>query len=98
MLRAFVAGLALAGLAQQATSQTFSADELARRTIGRRAVEAVIWGMAAVSYDLMRQAAPRVSLRAWSRGTSLQAESEPTEVASGRSGIRTKAIIRRAGV
>ena len=42
---------------QQATSQTFSADELSRRTIERRAVEAVIWGMPAVNYDLMRQAA-----------------------------------------
>jgi hypothetical protein len=57
MLRAFVAGLALVGLAQQASSQTFSADELARRTIERRAVEAVIWGMPAVNYDLMLQAA-----------------------------------------
>jgi hypothetical protein len=57
MLRAFVAGLAVVGFAQQATSQTFSADELARRTIERRAVEAVIWGMPAVNYDLMRQAA-----------------------------------------
>jgi hypothetical protein len=57
MFRAFVAGLALAGFAQQATSQTFSADELARRTIERRAVQAVIWGMPAVNYDLMRQAA-----------------------------------------
>jgi hypothetical protein len=57
MLRGFVAGLALVGFAQQATSQTFSADELARRTIERRAVEAVIWGMPAVNYDLMRQAA-----------------------------------------
>src|SRR3984957_2697428 len=57
MLRALVVGLALVGLAQQATSQTFSADELARRTIERRAVEAVIWGMPAVNYDLMRLAA-----------------------------------------
>ena len=57
MLRTFVAGLALVGFAQQATSQTFSGDELARRTIERRAVEAVIWGMPAVNYDLMRQAA-----------------------------------------
>jgi hypothetical protein len=57
MLRALVAGLALVGLAQQASSQTFSADELARRTIERRAVEAVIWGMPAVSSDLLRQAA-----------------------------------------
>src|SRR5271169_3611494 len=57
MLRALVAGLAVVGFAQQAASQTFSADELARRTIERRAVEAVIWGMPAVNYDLMRQAA-----------------------------------------
>ena len=57
MLRALVAGLALVGFAQQASSQTFSADELTRRTIERRAVEAVIWGMPAVSSDLMRQAA-----------------------------------------
>ena len=57
MLRALVAALALVGFAQQATSQTFSADELARRTIERRAVEAVIWGMPTVNYDLMRQAA-----------------------------------------
>jgi hypothetical protein len=57
MLRAFVAGLALVGFAQQAASQTFSADELARRTIERRAVEAVIWGMPAVNYDLIREAA-----------------------------------------
>jgi hypothetical protein len=57
MLRLFVAGLALLGLTQQASSQTSSADELARRTIERRAVEAVIWGIPAVNYDLMRQAA-----------------------------------------
>jgi hypothetical protein len=33
--------------------------ELIERTIGRRAVEAVIWGMPAVNYDLMYQAAVR---------------------------------------
>ena len=32
-------------------------DELSQRTIHRRAVEAVIWGMPAVNYDLMLQAA-----------------------------------------
>jgi hypothetical protein len=32
-----------------------SADDLSRRTIERRAVEAVIWGMPAVNYDLMLQ-------------------------------------------
>ena len=32
-----------------------SSQDLARRTIERRAVEAVIWGMPAVNYDLMLQ-------------------------------------------
>ena len=32
-----------------------SPEELHRRTIERRAVEAVIWGMPAVNYDLMLQ-------------------------------------------
>ena len=34
----------------------FSAADLARRTIERRAVEAVLWGMPAVNFDLMYQA------------------------------------------
>ena len=38
-------------------AQPFSAGELARRAVERRAVEAVIWGMPAVNYDLMFQAA-----------------------------------------
>src|SRR5215470_17956622 len=36
-------------------AETFSAEELQRRNIERRAVEAVIWGMSAVNTDLMRQ-------------------------------------------
>jgi hypothetical protein len=36
-------------------AQQFSADELARRTIQRRAIEAVVWGMPAVNYELMLQ-------------------------------------------
>ncbi len=36
-----------------------SDDDLMRRTIERRAVEAVIWGMPAVNYDLMFQAGVR---------------------------------------
>ena len=36
-----------------------AADDLARRAIERRAVEAVNWGMPAVNYDLMLQAAIR---------------------------------------
>ena len=39
-----------------AQAQTFSAQDLARRTIERRGVEAVIWGMPAVNLDLMLQA------------------------------------------
>ena len=38
-------------------AQTSSASQLAERSIERRAVEAVIWGMPAVNYDLMLQAA-----------------------------------------
>jgi hypothetical protein len=36
-----------------AQAQTFSADDLNNRTIHRRAVEAVIWGMPAVNFDLV---------------------------------------------
>ena len=46
--------------ASAAATQTFSSEELARRTIHRRAVEAVIWGMPMVNYDLMLQAAIRI--------------------------------------
>jgi len=36
-------------------AQNLSSDDLARRTVERRAVEAVNWGMSAVNYDLMLQ-------------------------------------------
>src|SRR5215475_13593549 len=36
-------------------AESFSAEDLNRRAIERRAVEAVIWGMPAVNTDLMRQ-------------------------------------------
>jgi hypothetical protein len=42
--------------AASATATTFSAADLAERTIHRRAVEAVIWGMPAVNAELMYQA------------------------------------------
>jgi hypothetical protein len=42
-----------------ATDTGFSLDDLARRTIHRRAVEAVMWGMPAVNFDLMYQATVR---------------------------------------
>jgi hypothetical protein len=50
-----VATLAVICLAAQANAQNLSAEDLARRTIDRRAAEAVIWGMPAVNYDLMLQ-------------------------------------------
>src|SRR5215467_2962869 len=39
------------------TNRTFNSAELAERAIYRRAVEAVSWGMPAVNYDRMLQAA-----------------------------------------
>jgi hypothetical protein len=48
-----LAALGLIGLAGAANAET-SADN-SRRSIERRAVEAVIWGMPAVNYDLMYQ-------------------------------------------
>jgi len=50
-----LAVLAAVALIAPANAQTPSPDDLARRTIERRAVEAVIWGMPAVNYDLMLQ-------------------------------------------
>jgi hypothetical protein len=38
------------------SAQTLTADDLARRTVERRAVEAVIWGMPAVNFELLYQA------------------------------------------
>jgi hypothetical protein len=40
-------------------AQHYTAEDLTRRTIARRAVEAIIWGMPAVNYDLMYQAVVR---------------------------------------
>ena len=57
MKRAVLMVLTFICLAGPARSQNFSTEDLTRRTIERRAVEAVIWGMPAVNYDLMLQAA-----------------------------------------
>jgi hypothetical protein len=46
-----------ATVSQAAFAQMLTPDQLAQRTIERRAIEAVIWGMPAVNYDLMLQAA-----------------------------------------
>jgi len=51
-----LAALFAANLALPAFAQTDSAEELARQTIHRRAVEAVIWGMPAVNFQRMKQA------------------------------------------
>ena len=42
--------------ATSAHAQDFSANELARRTVERRAIEAVNWGIPAVNDDRMYQA------------------------------------------
>src|SRR6187551_1293999 len=53
MKNSIFAALGLIGLAGAANAET-SADN-SRRSVERRAVEAVIWGMPAVNYDLMYQ-------------------------------------------
>jgi hypothetical protein len=59
MKRLALASLALICGAAPGHTQNFTADDLARRTIERRAIEAVVWGMPAVNYDLMYQAMVR---------------------------------------
>jgi hypothetical protein len=59
LVSALSAILTISAVAQEKTSQTFSPAELTERTVHRRAVEAVIWGMPAVNYDLMYQAMVR---------------------------------------
>lgn len=41
---------------QTADAKSFTAEDLSNRTIERRAVEAAIWGMPVISFDVMRQA------------------------------------------
>src|SRR5580704_13671157 len=54
-LTIFLATLAFTCTTMFAEAQTLSSQDLDGRTIERRAVEAVIWGMPAVNYDLMYQ-------------------------------------------
>ena len=56
MSRTFIAALALICATASPRAQDFSTEDLALRTIERRAVETVIWGMPAVNTDLMLQA------------------------------------------
>jgi len=55
MQRTALAAAALICATASAQAQNVSAEELNNRAIYRRAVEAVIWGMPAVNYDLMLQ-------------------------------------------
>jgi len=55
MKRGVVTSLALMGFASTAVAQDTAADAVAQRMIERRAVEAVVWGMPAVNYDIMLQ-------------------------------------------
>jgi hypothetical protein len=55
MKKAILAALVLALAASTAQAQNPTADDLNRRMIERRAVDAVVWGMPAVNYDLMLQ-------------------------------------------
>ena len=57
-MKARITSLALSlllGVPISTQAKGFSSEELNRRTIERRATEAVIWGMPAVNYDLMLQ-------------------------------------------
>jgi hypothetical protein len=55
MKRTALAALAAIFMAATAHAQNLSPEDVTRRTIERRAVEAVMWGMPAVNYDLMLQ-------------------------------------------
>jgi hypothetical protein len=72
MKKTIFAALSLFSAPVSADAQQFSADEIARRIIERRAVEAVVWGIPAVNYDLMLQETLKLGGKAnqivyWSR-------------------------------
>jgi len=55
MLKSLLSVLALLSFAATVHAAEYSPEQLKQRSIERRAVEAVIWGMPAVNYDLMLQ-------------------------------------------
>ena len=57
MVRTILAACAVTGVAGPLHAQTLSGAELAERSMHRRAVEAVVWGMPAVNYERMLRAA-----------------------------------------
>jgi hypothetical protein len=56
MRKLIVAAFTLICTLASAQAQSVSAEDLTRRTVERRAVEAVNWGMPAVNFDLMFRA------------------------------------------
>jgi hypothetical protein len=60
MPRKSVIALALTAAVGSAFANEVSPDELKNRAIERRAIEAIIWGMPAVNYDLMYQEMQRL--------------------------------------
>lgn len=54
-MRHLLAAIVLAGSTAMAAAGPYTSDEIAARALERRAVEAAVWGMPAVNYDLMRQ-------------------------------------------
>ena len=57
-LAAALAGvLTMSGIATQVLAQEIRVDQLDERTVHRRAIEAVVWGMPAVNYERMLRAA-----------------------------------------
>jgi hypothetical protein len=67
MKKIMLATLALLGAVAAASAQNPSPDDLNRRMIERRAVEAVIWGMPAVNFELMFQAMERETKGTWNQ-------------------------------
>lgn len=55
-VRAMILALALVHTATASPAQTLPDPDVTLRTVERRAIEAVVWGMPAVNLDLMRQA------------------------------------------
>jgi hypothetical protein len=56
LLSAFIISLVVLTQSAAAQTTTFTPQELASRTVNRRAVDAVIWGVPAVNLDMMRHA------------------------------------------
>src|SRR5688572_23291317 len=56
MFRIAIAAALIALAGTPAPAETLTPEQLVQRSVERRAVEAVIWGMPAVNFDLMLQA------------------------------------------